>query len=178
MGKPRYKKDVNFREVNKTWSPKRIWYRQYIALTVMVFQTKVIGYNGVIARDSDGVVLASLTKDGKLTVYPGYFWDGPSGPTIDTIAFIIASIPHDVLYQMLREDILIDTDNYPAYPSAYYEEFKKVRLWADDTMKFEARLNGMSRFRAMYTYRGVRWFGESSALSIYVKRYNDNWRQT
>ena len=36
-------------------------------------------------------------------VSPGYHWDGPSGPTIDTADSMLGSLIHDVLYQTLRE---------------------------------------------------------------------------
>ena len=175
MGKPMYEKGVDFKELDRPWWPKSIWYRHYITEKPMVFQTKVIGYTAEITRKSDGRVLARLEADGKLYVYPGYYWDGPSGPTFDTIAFIIASLPHDILYQMLREDKLINVKNFPSYPSVYYKEFYKLRRWADDTMKEINLANGMSKFRAAYTYKFVRWFGEPNALSRTVKLYSAHW---
>lgn len=53
----------------------------------------------------------SLTPAGRLTVKSGYAWDGPSGPTIDTLNFMRGSLVHDALYQLMRERHL-DHDKY------------------------------------------------------------------
>lgn len=85
------------------------------------------------------------TKKGKLWVKEGYAWDGPSGPTIDTKAFIKASLVHDALYQILR----------------LYEKnrVKLYRKLADQYLWVYCRKFGMSRFRANYVYHSVRLFG-------------------
>ena len=51
-----------------------------------------------------------LEKNGILTVYKGYAWDGPSGPAIDFKSYMRGSLVHDVLYQLMREK-LIDYSN-------------------------------------------------------------------
>lgn len=43
-----------------------------------------------------------LEIDGLLTIYKGYAWDGPSGPTPDIDSFMRASLVHDCLYQLMR----------------------------------------------------------------------------
>jgi hypothetical protein len=43
-----------------------------------------------------------LTSDGRLTVFEGYAWDGPSGPVIDTRKNMRASLVHDAFYQLIR----------------------------------------------------------------------------
>ena len=94
-----------------------------------------------------GQRLIDLSPKGLLTVYPGYCWDGPSGPSWDTPAFIYASLPHDALFQLMRMGLLP----------------QKFRINADKLMR---RMNldaGMSRFRAWYTYRAVRIGGASAA---------------
>lgn len=169
-GVPMYQPKVDFEEVDRTWWPKNILYKHYIVLKPMTFKTKIVMYEAKITRKSDGAVLARLSKDGTLIVYPGYYWDGPSGPTIDTLAFILASLPHDIFYQMLREDLLIKLMSNCAY---YKEEFDKLRKWADDTMRMHNKYFGMSSFRAYYTYKAVRTFGESSAISERYKEYCD-----
>ncbi|MBI5043601.1 MAG: hypothetical protein HZC10_07200 [Nitrospirae bacterium] len=43
-----------------------------------------------------------LGNDGILEIKKGYAWDGPSGPTIDTLNFMRGALVHDVLYQLIR----------------------------------------------------------------------------
>ena len=57
--------------------------------------------------------LIALTEDGKLTIKEGYAWDGPSGPMPDTKTSMRASLVHDVLYQLMREEH-VETDNREA----------------------------------------------------------------
>jgi len=47
-----------------------------------------------------------LELSGLLIIKSGYAWDGPSGPTIDTPYFIVGSVAHDALYQLMRMDLL------------------------------------------------------------------------
>jgi len=49
---------------------------------------------------------AKLHPNGLLEISAGYAWDGPSGPTIDSKNFMRGSLVHDVLYQMMREELL------------------------------------------------------------------------
>lgn len=84
-------------------------------------------------------------KDGLLTVAVKYAWDGPSGPTIDTKAFIYGSLFHDALYQMMREGYL----NRLIY-----------REVADTILHDACVVEGMSKFRAWYVYKIVRACGE------------------
>ncbi|EKR89673.1 hypothetical protein LEP1GSC163_0135 [Leptospira santarosai str. CBC379] len=90
----------------------------------------------------------SLDPLGLLHIDAGYAWDGPSGPTIDTKTFMRGSLVHDALYQLMREEKL---------------DYIKYRDTADQILKKICLEDGMSRFRAAYVYRSVRWFGESSA---------------
>ena len=47
-----------------------------------------------------------LTTTGLLTIYGGYAWDGPSGPTIDTEDTMTPSLVHDALAQLMRMNLL------------------------------------------------------------------------
>ena len=85
-----------------------------------------------------------LWPDGHLWIGPGYAWDGPSGPTLDTPSFMQASLVHDVLYQLIREGYLPST----------------LRELADTELRRYCLENGMSRLRAWYTWRAVRVFGQ------------------
>lgn len=163
-------------DITNTWFPKNLFYRKYLVDKTMTFITKVRGHEAEVIRKSDGKVLVKLWKSGRLSVYQGYQWDGPSGPTIDTPAFVAGSLPHDVIYQMLREDILIDAPKVcSVYPADYYVQFDRLRLLADETLREVNLKNGMSAFRAYYTYKAVRLFGESHAMSNYVKEYIKVW---
>lgn len=88
----------------------------------------------------------TLLKDGLLLIKQGYCWDGPSGPTIDTLDFMRGSLVHDALYQLIRENLL------PV-------EFK---ISADKLLKEMCIEDGMSELRANYVFSGVNLFGKSS----------------
>ena len=47
-----------------------------------------------------------LRTDGTLLVTKRYVWDGASGPTWDTTSTMRASLVHDALYQLMREQNL------------------------------------------------------------------------
>jgi len=89
----------------------------------------------------------TLRRGGMIEIGERYSWDGPSGPARDTKNFMRASLVHDALYQLIQEGKL---------PRNY-------RKAADQTLRKLAREDGMSAFRAWYTYRAVRWFGGSHA---------------
>lgn len=86
-------------------------------------------------------------NDGIMTIYEGYAWDGPSGPTFDTPSFMRGSLVHDVLYQAMRLGQL---------PHGY-------RLRADGILGDICKQDGMSRFRCWYVVRALRAFGQKAA---------------
>jgi hypothetical protein len=88
-----------------------------------------------------------LGENGELELSRGYAWDGPSGPTIDTLNFMRGSLVHDALYQLMRLEKI---------PLRY-------RKYADLLLKKICLEDGMSPFRANYVYRSVRLFGGASA---------------
>jgi len=88
-----------------------------------------------------------LEEDGMLEIKKGYAWDGPSGPTIDTLNFMRGSLVHDALYQLIRMEVL---------PFS-------LREHADMLLRRICREDGMSWFRAWYVYKAVQWFGGASA---------------
>jgi hypothetical protein len=90
----------------------------------------------------------TLDVKGLLTLRSGYAWDGPSGPTIDTPAFMRGSLVHDALYQLMRENHL----DLGAYREA-----------ADRTLQTVCREDGMWGVRAWWVYQGVRLFGRPAA---------------
>ena len=91
----------------------------------------------------------SLGTNGELSIWSGYAWDGPSGIAFDTKTFMRASLVHDALYQLIREQRLDET-----YKDA-----------ADSLMRTIAIEDGMSAMRAGWCYRAVQKFGHSSATA-------------
>jgi hypothetical protein len=83
---------------------------------------------------------------GCLMVKEGYAWDGPSGPTVDTVTFLRGSLVHDALYQLIREGLVE----------------KSLRIEADRLLRRVCIEDGMNKIRAWYVYRFVRAFGGSS----------------
>ena len=47
-----------------------------------------------------------LTREGRFLQKKGYAWDGPSGPTKDTVETYRGSFVHDGLYQLLRMGLI------------------------------------------------------------------------
>lgn len=82
-------------------------------------------------------------KNNIITVRKEYAYDGPSGPTIDTKAFLFGSLYHDAMYQLMREGIL---------------DRKKYKSIADKLMREVCLREGMCEFRAWYTYKTVTYF--------------------
>tara|TARA_Y100000310_G_scaffold219707_1_gene221111 strand:+ start:248 stop:652 length:405 start_codon:yes stop_codon:yes gene_type:complete len=95
-----------------------------------------------------------LTKEGKLTIKAGYAWDGPSGPTYDSVNSIRASLAHDALYQLMRMGkISIDW-----------------RIDADILLENILEEDGMWGMRIWYWMRGVRWFAGGAAKKENAKK--------
>ena len=90
----------------------------------------------------------SLTTLGKLTVKPGYAWDGPSGPTFDTKTFMRGSLFHDALYQLMREGHI-----------GSHEDRKR----SDQVLRDVCRDDGMSKARAWWVYKAVRIGAKNSS---------------
>ena len=89
-----------------------------------------------------------LNTDGILTIFKGYAWDGPSGPTIDTLTFMRGSLVHDALYQLMREKHL----DHNVYRDA-----------SDRILQNICKEDGMWFLRAAWVYQGVRLFADPAA---------------
>lgn len=94
-----------------------------------------------------------LETNGVLSIFAGYAWDGPSGPTWDSKNFLRGSLVHDALYQLIRQKHL---------PEEY-------RSRADQILYEICLQDGMSGFRALYVYKAVQLFGASSAKPTATK---------
>lgn len=89
-----------------------------------------------------------LNTAGELSIKKSYAWDGPSGPTIDSLNFMRGSLVHDALYQLMREKEL-DKDVH--------------RETADRILQSMCREDGMTQLRAWWVYKSVRRFGDPAA---------------
>lgn len=109
------------------------------------YQIKIGFFETKAERGNDYVWL----DHGSLTIFKGYAWDGPSGPSIDTRNWMRASLVHDALYQLIREG------HVP----------RDLRKSVDQLMRSHLLEDGMSRIRAAWSYAAVRRFGERSTKS-------------
>ncbi|GAB1623338.1 hypothetical protein AAOGI_33880 [Agarivorans albus] len=89
-----------------------------------------------------------LDIGGNLLVKSGYAWDGPSGPVIDTEENMRASLVHDALYQLMRNEEL---------------SARTHRKAADQLFKDMCKEDGVSNFRASAYYKALRKFGKPAA---------------
>ena len=89
----------------------------------------------------------TLMDDGLLVVSPGYLWDGPSGPTIDSDCGMRGSLVHDCLYELMRRSLLEST----------------WREYADRLLRETCIEDGMSEARANIWYASVRSFAAKCA---------------
>ena len=90
----------------------------------------------------------SLDTSGNLLVKKGYTWDGPSGPVIDTDENMRASLVHDALYQLMRNEKL---------------SARSHRKAADQLFKAICKDDGVSNLRASIYYKALRKFGKPAA---------------
>lgn len=88
-----------------------------------------------------------LRADGWLILEPGYCWDGPSGPAVDTPSFMRASAGHDGAHQLMRLGLI---------PQSCRESIDKdMRRWC--------REDGMWPLRVWYCWWAVRNFAAGAA---------------
>ena len=107
------------------------------------YQVKV----SVLPKNDIKTDFIELSTEGMLIIKKGYAWDGPSGPTIDTPNFMRGSLAHDVLYQLLRNE-LID---------------EKWRDKADEELRRICVEDGMLKICARWVYIAVRKWGKVAA---------------
>ena len=110
-------------------------------------QTPITGYR--IITD-----YCTLQPDGMLTIFKDFAWDGPSGPTIDTKTFMRGSLVHDVLYKLLREERLPQSE----------------RFIADKLLQYICIEDGMWKLRAWIVFQAVHYFAKSAASPTNRKR--------
>ena len=104
-----------------------------------------------------------LYEDGRLLIKCGYRWDGPSGITIDTASFMRSSCAHDVLFQMLRENmfmIIVPNDQ----TMSDMVEWLVLFTLANEELRRIAKIDGMMWPRYHWVYTAVQNFGKRHAI--------------
>ena len=96
-----------------------------------------------------------LDTEGNLLVKEAYAWDGPSGPVKDTPRNLRASLVHDALYQLMRNDEL---------------KTRTHRRAADEEFKRLCKEDGVSKHWASIWFKALRKFGEPAASPGNKKR--------
>ena len=130
------------------------------------FDTGILGHFVEIMHK--GQVLCLLLPHGLLKVFPGYAWDGPSGPTIDTKAVMRGSAGHDPIYQMMSEGKLPLSCRKAA-------DILLKRTIIESSDKLIADMDAWKRpaakawaaIRSRYYYRAVRTFAGRCAATPY-----------
>jgi hypothetical protein len=97
----------------------------------------------------------NLDTTGNLLIKKAYAWDGPSGPVIDTKENLRASLIHDALYQLMRNEELVTRTHRKA---------------ADQIFKDICKKDGVSNFRASAYYKALRRFGKPAASPMNKKK--------
>jgi hypothetical protein len=115
--------------------------------SIFTFQIPAPGYSG----DYETI---EFDKKGNVTVFPGFSWDGASGPTIDTPDTVCAALGHDVVYKLMGQRLLPST--YKDYADKWFYD----RLIKD----------GVLSFRAFAWYKAVQLFGIPKHSLDVVKR--------
>jgi len=96
-----------------------------------------------------------LDTDGRLYLFRGFPWDGPSGPAIDTEDSMSPSAIHDALCRLVRQGLL-DVSWKWAIDKEYYKRCREV---------------GMPRIRAWVHFVVIKlypWHEESPNHPIYA----------
>lgn len=88
----------------------------------------------------------TLGAEGFLLIRQGYAWDGPSGPTIDTLNFMRGSLVHDALYQLMREKLIA----------------QRFKIPADELLHQMCRTDGMCSLRAAWVLKGLEIGGDDA----------------
>jgi hypothetical protein len=87
--------------------------------------------------------LLSLNSKGYIVVKRGFQWDGPSGPALNTVNTLGASLVHDVLYRAMRRGLIR----------------KRWKGKADKLYRRMLKGAGVGYFRRWYHWAAVALFG-------------------
>ena len=113
------------------------------------FQTEIHPQDDIITK------FVELKTNGELTLKEGFFWDGASGPTIDSRSSRRAAAIHDGLYRLAQKKLI----------SGDVNRRKTDRIFYDYLIE-----DGMWKFRAKVWWRSVRrWASKSYTRRKRVK---------
>ena len=105
------------------------------------FQTQIHPTDDIITR------FVELRTDGTLTLKEGFFWDGASGPTIDSNSSRRAAAIHDGLYRLAQKKLISGEANRRKADRIFYDYLIRDGMW---------------KFRAKVWWRSVRrWAAKS-----------------
>lgn len=104
-------------------------------------------YFAVVISEASGSDAVTISIDAK----EGYSWDGASTPVMNGADLLYPSLWHDILYQCLRVEQRFND-----------AQRNKLKLAADMIFRDACLLVGVSKFRAITMYAGLRAFGSPS----------------
>jgi len=126
-----------------TWSPTpEVLYREIAGAKQLCSEFRFMLKRAPGYKGEAGFI--SFDSAGRVTIKPGYCWDGASGPTIDTPDSVCAALGHDVQYELMSANLLPYKVYRPLADLWFYE-----RLLTD----------GMVQYRAFAWYKAVQVFG-------------------
>ncbi len=96
-----------------------------------------------------------LDTSGNLTIRKSYAWDGPSGPVVDTVQNMRASLVHDALYQLMRNNKISSRTH---------------RKTADQLFRDMCKQDGVPSHTANLYYQALRKFGKPAAATENKKK--------
>ena len=133
---------------------RRIFGREYkyLVMEEYVFELEHSYPSFTVFRQSrlqeEASPLPMFRFEGKrLVVYPGYSWDGASGPAVDTRSSMAPSLMHDCAYQSIRMRRLK----------------QDYRIAADIDFRELLRFEGMGKVWSRVRYWALRAFGRGAA---------------
>lgn len=92
-----------------------------------------------------------------IVVYPGFGWDGNSGPTIEDKTNTRGSLHHDIYYKLIRHGLL---------PKSY-------RGTADREHVSICKVDGMPFWRRWYYFNGMRGFAGFAIKEKNIKKVRE-----
>ncbi len=94
--------------------------------------------------------MVTLYKNGKLVIKKGYWWDGPSGGALDSKANLRASLAHDALYDLMRDNPKTFGKRRATHRRIADEYLRVLLDWGDAT-NVDVIYDGVRSFGALYT---------------------------